>query len=145
VLVARTGILFCFARAVIPDQTIPFGAQRGGLTDGVPVHDLAVVISLVVNVAPLDWAALERVAEGFVLGSGPGKHGEEPALMLMDVGHVVGAGQLAIRDVKKISLSGQATEEIPGRAIGLVVGHIAASDLEIQRNRAVPRHREDIE
>ena len=29
--------------------------------------------------------------------------------------------------------------------MGLVVGHIAAGDLEIQRDRAVPGHREDVE
>ena len=91
------------------------------------------------------WRSGQRVPEGAVLGSGPGKHGEEPALVLMDIGHVLGAGQLAVRDVKEVSPSGQATEEIPGGAMGLVVGHVAAGDLEIQRNRAVPGHREDIE
>src|SRR4029077_10783446 len=144
-LVPRTGILFGLAGAVIPDKVIPLSAQRGRFTDGVLVYDLALVISLVVDVAPLDLTVAERVPEGFVLGSGPGKHGEEPALVLMDIGHVLGAGQLAIRDVEEIAPSGQATEEIPGSAMGLVVHHIAAGNLEIQRNCAVPGHREDIE
>ena len=130
---------------MIPDQAIPFGAQRGRLADGVLVHDLAVVISLVVDVSPLDLAACEQVPEGFVLGSGPGKHGEEPALVLMDIGHVFRGGQFAVRHVEEVSASGQATEEVPGGDMGFVVRHVAAGDLEIQRNRTVPGHREDVE
>src|ERR1039458_4395507 len=84
----RAGILFRLARAVIPDQAIPFGTQRGRHADRVLVHDLAIVISLVVDGTPLDLATLQRVPEGTVLRSSPGKHGEEPALVLMDMGHV---------------------------------------------------------
>ena len=119
-LMTRMGILFGFARAVVPNQSVSFDAQRGRLGDGVLVHDLAVVISLVMDVPPLDLATAEQVPEGTVLGSSPGQHGEEPALVLMDMGHVLGAGQLAVRDVEEISSSGQATEKVPGSTMSLV-------------------------
>src|SRR5208282_347727 len=141
----RLGILFRLARAVIPDQAVPFGAQRGRHADGVLVHDLAPVIALFVDGTPLDLAFGERVAKVAVLGSSPGEHREEPALVLMDVGHVLGAGQFAVNHIEEVWSSDQATEEVPGGDMGFVVHHIAAGDLEIERNRAVPGHREDEE
>ena len=133
------------ARAVIPDQTIPFRTERRRLADGVLVHDLAIVIPLVVDEAPLNLALGQQVSEGAVFGSRSGKHGEEPALALMDIGHVLGGGQLTVRHVEEVPATGQATEQVPGGAMRLVVRHVAAGDLEIQRNRPVPGNREDIE
>ena len=140
----RAGIMFRLTRAVIPDQAIPFSAQRGRHADRVPINDLALVIPLVVDVPPLDLTLGQQVPEDAVLGSSPGQHGEKPALALMDIGHVLGAGQLAVGHVEEIASSGQATEQVPGSAVGLVVDHVAAGDLEIQGNRTVLGHREDV-
>ena len=60
----------------------------------------ALVIPLVVDVPPLDLTLGQQVPEDAVLGSSPGQHGEEPALALMDIGHVLGAGQLAVGHVQ---------------------------------------------
>ena len=62
----------------------------------------------------------------------------------MDMGHVLGAGQLAVRDVEEISRSGQATEKVPGSTVGLIIGHVAAGNLEVQRNCTVLGHCEDV-
>src|SRR5271166_1578326 len=85
----RAGIMFRLTRAVIPDQAIPFSAQRGRHAERVPIDDLAIVIPLVVDVPPLDLTLEQQVPEDAVLGSSPGQHGEEPALALMDIGHVL--------------------------------------------------------
>src|SRR5438132_221446 len=58
----------------------------------------------------------------------------------MDMGHVLGAGQFAVRDVEEISSSGQATEKIPGSTVGLIVRHVAAGNLEVQGNCTVLGH-----
>ena len=137
------GILLGLARAVVPGQAIPFVTQRGRLGDGVLVHDLALVISFVVDMSPLDLAFGEQVPERFVLGLGPGEHGKEPALVLMDIGHVFRGGQFAVRHVQEVGVSDQATEEVPGGDMSFVVHDIAAGDLKIQRDRAIPGNRED--
>ena len=62
--------------------------------DRVPINDLALVTPLVVDVPPLDLTLGQQVPEDAVLGSSPGQHGEEPALALMDIGHVLGAASL---------------------------------------------------
>src|SRR5580658_430734 len=62
----------------------------------------------------------------------------------MDMGHVLGAGQLAVRDIEEISSSRQATEKVPRSTMGLVVSHVAAGNLEVQRNCAVLGHCEDV-
>ena len=91
------------------------------------------LIPLVMDVPPLHLTLKQQIPEHAVLGSGPGQHGEEPALVLMDLGHVLGAGQFAVGHVEEVASSGQATEQVPGGAVGLVVHHIAAGNLEIQR------------
>ena len=53
-LMTRMGILLGFACAVVPNQSVSFDAQRSRLGDRVLVQDLAVVISLVMDVLPLD-------------------------------------------------------------------------------------------
>ena len=62
----------------------------------------------------------------------------------MDMGHVLGAGQLAVRDVEEISSSGQATEKVPGSTVGLIVRYVAAGNLEVQRNCTVLGHCENV-
>src|SRR5271166_2875750 len=108
----RMRILLCFARAVIPNQAIPFGAERGRFADGVLVHDLAVVISFVVDVSPLDLAAREQLPEGFVLSSGSGEDSKKSTLVLMDIGHVFRGGQFAVRHVEEVGASDQATKQV---------------------------------
>jgi hypothetical protein len=53
-LMTRMGILLGFACAVVPNQSVSFDAQRSRLGDRVLVHTLAIVISLVMDVLPLD-------------------------------------------------------------------------------------------
>ena len=61
-------------------------------------------------------------------------------MALLDVGHVLGGGQLAVGDVEEVASAGRATEQVPGGAVGLVVGDVAAGELEVQRDRAVSGH-----
>ncbi len=63
--------------------------------------------------------------------------------MLMDVGHVLRAGQLAVGDVEEVAAVRQLAEQVPGGAVGLVVGGVAALGLEIDRDSAVVGDRED--
>src|SRR5208337_179208 len=125
-LMPHAGILFRLARAVIPDQAIPFDAQCLRHADRVLIDDLTLVIMLVVNVFPLDLASGYQVAEHAVLGSSSRHHGEEPALTVLDISHVFTGGQLAVCHVEKVPSSRQATEQVPGGAVSLVVDHVAA-------------------
>src|SRR5208337_3411055 len=102
------------------------------------------VIPLVMDVPPLHLALRQQIPEDAVLGSSAGQHGEKPALVLMDIGHVLGAGQFAVGPVEEVASTGQATEQVPGGAGGLVVHHVVAGNLEIQRNRAVRGYRKDV-
>ena len=65
--------------------------------------------------------------------------------MLMDVGHVLGGGQLAVGDVEEVAAAGQLAEQVPGGAVGAVVGGVAALDAELHRHGAVARDGEDVE
>jgi hypothetical protein len=102
-------------------------------------------IPLVMDGVPLNLVLGQQVPEAAVLGSSPGEHGEKPALALMDMGHVLRGGQFTVRYIEEVPTPGQATKQVPGGAMGLVVRHVAAGDLEIQRNRPIPGHREDVE
>ena len=66
-------------------------------------------------------------------------------MTLLDISHVFTGGQLAVGDVEEVASSRQATEQVPGVAVSLVVDHVAAGDLEVQRHRAVSGHREDVQ
>ena len=65
--------------------------------------------------------------------------------MLMDVGHVLGGGQLAVGDVEEVAPAGQLAEQVPGVAVGAVVGGVAALDPELHRHGAVAGDGEDVE
>ena len=63
----------------------------------------------------------------------------------MDVGHVLGGGELAVGDVEEVAAAGQLAEELPGVDMGAVVGGVAALDAEVHRHGAVARDGEDVE
>ena len=83
--------------------------------------------------------------EGGILGAGAGQDAYESAAMAMDVGHVVGRGQLAVGDVEEVAAAGQLAEQIPGGAVRAVVGGVAALDAELHRHGAVAGDGEDIQ
>ena len=63
----------------------------------------------------------------------------------MEVGHVLGGGQLAVGDVEEVAAAGQLAEQLPGRPVRAVVGGVAALDPELHRHGAVAGDREDVE
>ena len=65
--------------------------------------------------------------------------------MLVHVGHVRDGGQLAIGHVEKVPSPGEPAEQVPGGAMGLVVDHIAALGLKIDRHSTVLGDGEDEE
>src|SRR5262249_36552609 len=70
---------------------------------------------------------------------------DEPAAVLVEVGHVLGGRQLAVGDVEEVAAAGQPAEQPPGLAVRAVVGGVAARDPELDRHGAVPADRADVE
>ena len=58
----------------------------------------------------------------------------------MQIGHVLGGGQLAVGDVEEVATSGQLAEQLPRALVGAVVGGVAALDAELHRDGAVAGH-----
>ncbi len=54
-----------------------------------------------------DLAAPERFAEAGILAPSAGQNAEEPAPMLVEIGHVLGGGQLAVGHVEEVATAGQ--------------------------------------
>ena len=140
---AGHGVLFGLAQAVIPDQPIAFGGRGRLVAGGVAVEHLAFLVGLLPQRPPGDLALGHQCAEGGVFAAGPRQHGDEAALALVEVGHVLAGGQLAVGHVEEVAAAGQLAEQIPGVAMGLVVGHVAAFGAEVQRHAAVGGDRED--
>jgi hypothetical protein len=61
----------------------------------------------------------------------------------MHVRHVFRGRQLAVGHVEEVAALRQGAEQIPGGAVGLVVGDVAALGLEIDRNSTIFGDRED--
>src|SRR5512135_1213667 len=116
------------APAVIPDQAVPLDAGHLRLVDREPVHHIPIVVDLVVDRSPASSAVPHQRAEGRVLGSRAGQHAQEPSAVLVEMGHVLGGGQLAIGHVEEVTPAGQLAEQFPGGAVRAVVGRIAALD-----------------
>ena len=104
----------------------------------------SLVTLFVDRVASRPPAARPR-AEGGVLAPGAGEHGEEPAAVLVDVGHVLGGGELAVGDVEEVAAPGEFAEEVPGLAVRAVVGGVAACDAEVHGHGAVAGDGEDVQ
>src|SRR5205085_8746056 len=126
-------------------QAVSFGGGRLRLVDAVTVDQLALAIELVVDLFPAGVALADRLAEGRVLATGAWQDGEEPAAALMDVGHVLGGGELAVGDVEEIAPAGQLGQEVPGGPVRTVVGRVAALDAEVDRHGAIAARGEDVE
>jgi hypothetical protein len=112
-------------------------AQRRRLADAELIDDLPVLVALVVDRPPPDLAPRQRRAERPILASGAGDRGEEPTAVLMHVRHVLGGRRLVAGEVEEVATLGQRAEQVPGGAVGLVVGRVAALGLEIDRDPAV--------
>jgi hypothetical protein len=130
---------------VVPDQPVALGALTRRLADRKLVEKVSLVIASVVDVPPSDLSQHHSGAEGGIFTSGAGKHAEEPAAMLVDVGHVLGSGQLAIRDVEEVVSPGQLAEQVPGGDMGPVVGGVATLNPEVHRHGTVAADGEDVE
>ena len=133
------------ASTVVPDQPVALGALTRRLADRELVEEVSVVVALVVDRPPIDLSPHDPGAEGGVFTSGAGEHAEEPSAMPVDVGHVLGGGQLAIRDVEEVVSPGQLAEQVPGGDVGAVIGGVAALDPEVHRHGTVAADGEDVE
>src|SRR5262249_54123669 len=109
------------------------------------VEELSVVVAFVVDRPPIDLSADDPRAEGSVFTTGAGKHAEEPPAMLVDVGHVLDGGQLAIRDVEEIAPADQLAKQVPGFWMRAVISGVAALDPEVHRHGPVATDGEDVE
>jgi hypothetical protein len=69
--------------------------------------------------------AVEPVAELGVFFAGAGKHGHEPAAVVVDVVHGGPVGQLAVGHVEEVGPSDQGSQLVPGGDVGDVVGGVA--------------------
>jgi hypothetical protein len=83
-------------------------------------------------------------AEGGILATRAGQHAHEPAAVVVEVGHVLGGGQLAVGDAEEVPPPGQLAEQLPGALVRAVVGGVAARDPELHRHGAVAADREDV-
>ena len=105
---------------------------------------MSLIITLFVDLTPDDRAGSDRGAEGGVFASGSRQDGDEPAAVLVEVGHVLGGGELAVGDVEEVGAAGEFAEEIPGLAVRAVVGGVAALDAELHRDGPVACYRENV-
>src|SRR5476649_664672 len=62
-----------------------------------------------------------------------------------DIVHVLDRYQLAVGHVEKVAASGDLAEQVPGGAVGTVVGDIAMGGAVVDRHTAVVGNGEDIE
>jgi len=119
--------------------------RQFGLVNEEPVDDLAMLVHLVVEVLPGGLASAELGAKGRIFAACPGQHTDEPAAVLVHVGHVLGGSQLAIGHVEEVAPAGQLTEEVPRLAMSTIVGGIPTLDAEVHGDRTITCHREDVE
>ena len=87
----------------------------------------------------------DRGAEGRILAAGAGQDAQEAAAVPMDVGHILGGGQLAVGHIKEVAAAGQLAEQVPSGDVRAIVGGVAALDAELHRHGAVARNGEDVE
>src|ERR1017187_7323335 len=62
-----------------------------------------------------------------------------------DIVHVLDRYQLAVGHVEKVAASGDLAEQVPGGAVGTVVGDIAVGGAVVDRHTAVVGNGEDID
>ncbi len=131
------GVLLGLPLAVIPEQTITLGGGGRLVAGGVAVEDFAFLVGFLPQRLPRDPALGDQATEGSVLAPCARQDGDEPALALMEIGHVLARGELAISHVEKVAPAGQLAEQVPSGAMGLIVGDIAAGGAEVQRHATV--------
>jgi hypothetical protein len=85
------------------DQPVAFGALGRRPGDREPVDEVPLVVVLVVEVSPHDPSRHDRRTEGGVLGPVAGEHAEESAAVLMEMGQVLGGGELAVGEIEEVA------------------------------------------
>ncbi len=140
---AGHGVLLGLPQTVIPDQPITLDRGSRLVAGRVAVKHLAFLVGLFPQPSPGDLALGQPLAKGGVFAAGPRQDGDEAALALVEIGHVFAGGQFAVGHVEKVAAAGQLAQQVPGVAVGLVVGHVAAFGAEVQRHAAVGGDRED--
>ena len=65
--------------------------------------------------------------------------------MTVHMSHVLRAGQLAVGDLEEVLPTSELAEQVPGRAVGAVVDHVATFGLEVDRDSTILGHGEDEE
>ena len=139
----RDGVLLGLPLAVIPDQPIAFGARGGLVARRVAIDHFAVLVRLLPQESPSDLARHDHGAEGRIFATRLGQNRKEPTLTLVQVGHVLAGGQLRIGHVEEVASTGQLAEQVPGVAMGDIVGDVAAGSAKVERHTAIGRDREN--
>ena len=101
------------AGAVIPDDPVALGAGRLGFVD----RNRSITFpssSTLSWMAPAGLALAYQCTECRVFAPCTGQDSEKPAAVLMDVGHVLGGGELAVGDIEEVAAAGQLAEHFPG-------------------------------
>src|SRR5208282_6613314 len=97
----------------------------------------APVVGFLPQGLPFDLPVAHPFTEVLVFATGPREDADKAALLPGDVVHVLDRGQLAVGNIKEVLAAGQLAEEIPGVAVGAVVGDVAAGDAERDGHAAV--------
>jgi hypothetical protein len=66
-------------------------------------------------------------------------------VLVVQIVHVLGCGQLRIGHIEEVAMAGQLAEEFPGFHVRLVVGRVAARGTKVDRHAAVVTEREDVD
>src|SRR5512135_3057516 len=104
---------------------ISLDAGRLRFVDREPIHPIPLVVQLVVDGPPAGSSVSHQRAEGGILGTRAGQHAQEPAATLMQVGHVLGGGQLTVGHVEEVAAPGQLAQQLPSALVRAVVGGVA--------------------
>jgi len=142
---AGGGVTVLLGAVVHPHDGEPLGGRPGRPHGG---DDLAGVAEAFAGPADdLDEAGVVADRPGpelRVFLAGAGQHGDEQAVVAVDVAHRRLGGQLAVRDIDEVGAAGEGDQVVPGRHVGGVVAGVAVGQAVQHRDRAVGCHGQDV-
>jgi hypothetical protein len=106
---------------------------------------LTVTSELLAHCQPIGLMVLEPLAEELVLLAAAREHGQEAAIMAVDVVHVLAGAELAVGHVEEVGPTDQGAQGVPGLAVGLAVLGVAVGDAAEDGNGLVGAHGQDPE
>ena len=130
-----------------PQQTVPLDANLLVLPNREAVHHDHLVSLLFTHRAdqpPRILAGRSSWRNSVSSFRVPGKTLTNRPPLACDIVHVLRGGQLAVGHVQEIVTPRQLAEQVPGFPVRLIVGHVAAGRLEVDRHPAVVTDRQDI-